>query len=135
MIESMKTAKDLYSLSDVECAYMVYKWEAQNIEYDCYNKAHSPSEIEETEEGTYNKGKGVHNGISAIFETMVNALGVETRYVLGYSKGPGFVPGIVPSQTNYAWNAIKLSSSYYLVDVTWGSGKCNLDQYSNIIVL
>ena len=66
MINSMKNAKSSYSLSETEGAYMVYKWLAQNIEYDCYTYVHEYSKIDRSEDGTYNKGKGVCAGYSKI---------------------------------------------------------------------
>ena len=34
----MKSNKNKYSLNEAECAYFIYKWIAQNIEYNCdYN--------------------------------------------------------------------------------------------------
>ena len=128
MISSMKSAKTQYSLSEAECAYLVYKWIGQNIVYDCYALNHGG--IDFTEDGTYNKGKGVCAGFSSIFETMCDSLGLETEYVVGYSKGAGFNPGVIPKQSDHAWNAVKIGSSYYLVDSTWGSGQCDGDTYN-----
>ena len=128
MISSMKSAKTQYSLSEAECAYLVYKWIGQNIVYDCYALNHGG--IDFTEDGTYNKGKGVCAGFSSIFETMCDSLGLETEYVVGYSKGAGFNPGVIPKQSDHAWNAVKIGSSYYLVDSTWGSGACDGDIYT-----
>ena len=128
MITSMQKAQKTYSLSQVESAYMVYKWEAQNIAYDCYNFNHGGT-IDYSEDGTYNKGVGVCDGYAKLLMTFCNALGVTAERVVGYSKGAGFTPGVVPSRTDHAWNAIKLSSSYYLIDVTWGAGSCDKDTY------
>ena len=128
MCSAMKTAKSSYSLSEAESAYLVYKWLAENVVYDCYGLNHGG--IDFTEQGTYNKGKGVCAGYAAIFETMCDSLGLEAEYVVGYSKGAGFVPGVIPRQSDHAWNSVKIGSSYYLVDPTWGSGSCDGDTYS-----
>ena len=128
MCNSMNAAKTTYSLSEAESAYLVYKWIAQNIAYDCYALNHGG--IDYTESGTYNKGKGVCAGYAQIFKTMCISLGLEAEYVVGYSKGAGFVPGVIPQQSDHAWNAVKIGSSYYLVDVTWGAGTCDGDIYS-----
>ena len=128
MISSMVAAKAQYFLSEAECAYLVYKWLAENIEYDCYALHHGG--IDYTEEGTYNKGKGVCAGYSKIFEKMCDSLLLDSYYVIGYSKGSGFTPGVIPKKTDHAWNSVKIGSSYYLVDSTWGSGTCSGDTYS-----
>ncbi len=64
-----------------------------------------------------------------IYVTLGYALGLETEYVVGYSKGAGFVPGVIPSRSDHAWNSVKIGSSYYLVDTTWGAGSCDGDSY------
>ena len=128
MISSMQAAKTQYSLSEAECAYLVYKWLAQNVAYDCYALNHGG--IDFSEQGTYNKGKGVCNGYALLFESMGDSLGLETNFVAGYSKGAGFIPGQIPKQSDHAWNSVKIGSSYYLVDSTWGSGSCDGDNYS-----
>lgn len=129
MIEAMKKQKDDYNLTDVETAYMLYLWFSRNIEFDCYKKAHFPEQKNTTHEETYNTGKSLSFGISSLFEVMANGLGIEAYDVVGYSKGKAFVPEIVPKEIDHSWNAIKLGSSYYLVDTIWGSGICDDDKY------
>ena len=129
MLTAMQTAKNTYSLSQIESAYLVYKWEFQNFQYDCYNFNRDQSKIDYTEEGTYSKGIGVCDGFSKNYVSMCNAMGVEAYRVVGYSKGAGYTPGVMPSQSDHAWNAIKIGNDYYLLDVTWGIGSCNGDTY------
>ena len=129
MIEAMKTAKKTYSLSEAETAYMVYKWEAENIVYDCYNFNHDRNKIDYSEDGTYNAGKGVCDGYAKIFLAMCTSLGLEAARVVGYSKSGDFYPGYMPSRADHAWNAVKIGGNYYVLDVTWGSGSCNGDSY------
>ena len=126
----MKLAKNKFSLSPVETAYMVYKWEAENIAYDCYTYYHDYKNLDYTEDGAYTKGKGVCNSYSKIFENFGKYLGLEVAFIVGYSKGVGYVQGKIPQSTNHAWNAVKIGTSYYLLDVTWGSGSCNGDKFS-----
>ena len=127
MCTAMVNEKKKYSLTQGESAYLVYKWLSENIDYDCYALNHG--DIDHTELGTYNKGKGVCSGFSMIFETMCLSLGLEVEYIVGYSKGNDFIPGETPKQADHAWNSVKIDSSYYLVDTTWGAGGCNGDNY------
>ena len=127
MCSAMSKAKIKYSLSEAESAYLVYKWLGENIEYDCYALHHGG--VDHSGLGTYNKGKGVCSGYSEIFVTMTKSLGVESVYVSGYSKGSSYTPGVVPTQTDHAWNSVKIGSSYYLVDSTWGTGFCEGDDF------
>ena len=43
----MKLTKNKFELSQVETAYMIYRWEAENIQYDCYNYYKNPKNIQE----------------------------------------------------------------------------------------
>lgn len=127
MCAAMVNEKLKYSLTQGESAYLVYKWLSENIDFDCYALNHG--DIDHSELGTYNKGKGVCSGYSMIFETMCEYLGLETEYVVGYSKGSDFIPGEKLKQADHAWNSVKIDSSYYLVDTTWGAGGCVGDDY------
>lgn len=127
MISRMQNAQKIYSLTEAESAYLVYKWIGSNIVYDCYALNHGG--IDYTEAGTYKKGKGVCAGYSYIYETMSKSLGLEAEYVVGYSKGAGFVPGVIPKKSDHAWNVVKIDSKYYLIDSTWGSGSCDGDNF------
>ena len=129
MVNSMKNAKKSYSLSQVETAFLVYKWISQNINYDCYAYYHGEVPVFSPKE-TYEVGKTVCAGYSHLFEYMGDNLDIETHYVIGYARGASWVDGKIPTSSNHAWNAIKLGSSYYLIDVTWGSGSCDGDVYS-----
>ena len=108
---------------------MVYKWLTKNIEYDCYTYVHEYSKIDRSEDGTYNKGKGVCAGYSKIFRSMCNGLGQESYYISGYTKDH-VVKGKTPSSTNHAWNSVKIDGSFYLIDSTWGAGGCDGDKYN-----
>jgi len=127
MCAAMVNEKQKYSLTQGESAYLVYKWLAENIDFDCYALNHGG--IDHTELGTYNKGKGVCSGYSMLFETMCGSLGLEAEYVVGYSKGNDFIPGELPKMADHAWNSVKIDSSYYLVDSTWGAGGCDGDNF------
>ena len=116
---TMKNYKDKYALNEAECAYLVYKWIAENIEYDCYGVNHNTAN--HLESTTYNTGKGVCAGMSYIFRTFARFLGLEAEYISGYTRGA--------TSSNHAWNSVKIDSVYYLVDSTWGAGSCKGDNY------
>jgi len=129
MVDSMNTAKSSYSLTEGESAFMIYKWDAQNIEYDCYNYNHDRTKIDYSLQGTYNKGVGVCDGYAKIYVEMGTGIGLDAVRVVGYSKGAGYIQGKIPSSTDHAWNAVKIDGSYYLLDVTWGAGSCDGDTF------
>ena len=77
MLTAMQTAKKSYSLTQIESAYLVYKWEYKNFKYDCYNYHRDKSKIDYTEEGTYSKGYGVCDGFAKNYVSLCNAMGFE----------------------------------------------------------
>jgi len=133
MMNRMKSVRTLYSLSDIEAAYMVYKWEYENLQYDCYHYNHNRNLIDFTEDGTYKSGVGVCNGFAYLYVSLCNAMGVEAYRVVGYSKAGDFQPGVTPTSSDHAWNAIVIDGNYYLLDATWGIGSCNGDDYVRIL--
>lgn len=115
MAAAMKTFKSKFDLNEAECAYLVYKWISQNIEYDCfgvnnYTEWHG-------EALTYKEGKGVCSGFSYIFRTLCRFLGLEAEFVAGYTRSSDIS---IPSAPDHAWNSVKIDSTYYLIDSTWG---------------
>ena len=120
MMTRMKSTRTFYSLTDMEAAYMVYKWEYENLQYDCYNYNHDRDAIDFTEDGTYSSGVGVCDGFARLYVSLCGAMGVEAYRVVGYSKAGDFVPGVIPNASDHAWNAIKVDGNYYVLDTTWG---------------
>ena len=131
MMASMQMAKIDFSLSDFEAAYMVYKWEYQNLKYDCYKVNHKLlDDIDYSENGTYTSGIGVCDGFSRLFRRFCHAMNIEAWQVIGYSKDFDYVPGVIYDDNYHGWNAIKIDGNYYLLDVTWGIGSCDGDDYT-----
>ena len=130
MIFEMKNVKEKFLLNQAECAYFVYKWITQNIAFDCGNYINNKIK-DYNEINTYNKGMGLSYEISLLFKRMNEALGLETGVIMGYSKLSSFndVAFSIPSKTDHFWNYVKIDSSYYLIDVSSGSGYCNGDYY------
>ena len=129
MIDEMNTAKKSFSLNEAESAYMIYKWDAKNIVFDCFNYNHDKSQIDTSAHGTYDKGIGICDGYAKIYLKMAIGIGLDAERIDGYSKGAGYTQGRLPSQTNHIWNAVRIDGSYYLLDATWGAGSCDGDTY------
>lgn len=125
MYKELQKAKTKHKLNEAESAYLVYKWIAKNIDYDCYNHFHGGKLVHD-DKSTYSSGVGVCSGFSLLFKNMCKALGLEANYVHGYGKG---LPGQRPEKAKHGWNSVKIYHSYYLVDVTWGAGSCKEDEY------
>ena len=81
MCISMANEKNEVPLSDVEAAFLIYKWITQNIDINCadYNKEESPVAV-------YNSGVGSFVGISALFNTMCSTMNIESVSITGFNK-------------------------------------------------
>ncbi len=70
----------------------------------------------------------VCEGYARLFKTLCEHAGISSEVVTGYAN---CCPGPVKFRTNHSWNAVRIDSSWYLVDVTWGSGY--VDQFGNFV--
>lgn len=60
-------------------------------------------------------------GYSRLFKCLCDLAGIPCEVINGYARGDFNKIG-KNFRTNHSWNAIRLDSSWYLVDVTWSSG-------------
>jgi transglutaminase/protease-like cytokinesis protein 3 len=71
-------------MNKVESAYFIYKWIAQNIEYNWdYN---IEGDILTETFLTYNEGKGGAIGISGIFKRLCELLSADSNIITGLTK-------------------------------------------------
>ena len=123
---AMTNTKFVFSLTDVETAYFIYKWIAENIEYDC-----SPNSEEINESGgiVYKKGKGSSSGISDLFKIMTTYLYVGSGIISGNIKVLEEDKKEMIKIKDYHWNYILINGTYYLIDVSNGAGMCVGDKF------
>ena len=121
-IESLAAYLTEPAKNDKEKARAIYRWIAENIDYDV-NGFFKNTFGDTSAEGVLKSGRSVCGGYSNLFERLANASGLETVTISGYSKGYGYTPGMrFSGPTNHAWNAVKINGNWYLVDSTWGAG-------------
>ena len=116
MCLQMSSFKSSYSLNDAESAYLVYKWIAQNIEYDKDDQKQGNSSTAIAT--VYKTGKGGYIGITELFKTMCDHLKIKADTILGLTKGTSFndmIIKIIPKE--YSWNYILIDKEYYLIAV------------------
>ena len=113
--------KEAYSLNDAESAFLIYKWISNNIKYKCGE----PSLNSESPSTTYNAGKSGSIGISALFKNMCSFLNIESNSISGYTKNlfSNNIEQVIQEVEN-DWNYIIINGTYYLIDVSMGSGFC-----------
>ena len=108
--------------SDHQKALNIYTWIVNNIEYDVKallkvkQKAYSPNQ-------TLKRKKGLCYQYSELFSTLCENAGISSKEVIGYSRGAMYQEGDRFYESDHSWNEIKIDSSWYLVDATWGSGE------------
>jgi transglutaminase/protease-like cytokinesis protein 3 len=60
-------------------------------------------------------------GYARLFKTLCDFAGIHSELVYGYARTETF-KRIQRFRSNHTWNAVRIDSSWYLLDVTWASG-------------
>ena len=97
--------------------------------YDPADTISSKSAIEQTAERVLRRRIAVCDGYAKLFKTLCDYAGIESEVILGYGKC--YLEKDEKFRTNHTWNAVRIDSSWYLLDVTWASGYVS---YSNEFV-
>ncbi|MDD5735131.1 MAG: transglutaminase domain-containing protein [Methanothrix soehngenii] len=117
--------------TDRQKARAIYRWIAENIEYDVKG-LFKGNRVDATAEGALKSRSSVCGGYSLLFEKLANLSGLEAVTISGYSKGYGYSPGMhFTEPANHAWNAVKIEGKWHLIDSTWGAGKVDKDGKNN----
>jgi transglutaminase-like putative cysteine protease len=102
-------------------ARLLYTWIAIHINYD--DEGFNTNHYASTDAASvFQNKKAVCAGYSNLFTSLATLMGIECVSINGYSKGYGSYEGERYTKSNHAWNAIKLNSTWHLIDATWGSG-------------
>ena len=121
MCIAMAKEKNTAPLSDIEAAFLAYKWISQNININCidYNKDESPVAV-------YNSGTGSFVGISALFNIMCSNMNIESVSITGFNKRLDNVEKYnkIFTKVEHYWNYLLINNEYYLVDPTLAAGFC-----------
>jgi hypothetical protein len=126
-------------------ARAIFKWLAENIRYDYkyYNKYHYKGKEPKTYkckdendceakkitreikyiDKALRKKKAVCQGYSMLFKKMCDIAGLKSEMIIGYVRTEHYQVGTA-GILDHAWNAVRIDSAYYLLDVTWAAGGC-----------
>ena len=107
--------------NDIEKAWCLFHWIGHNIEYDVEGYF-SGNLGDNSPEAVWKRRKSVCEGYAGLFKNLSDLLGLECVSISGYAKGYSYKIGQDVSQSNHAWNAIKMQNQWYLIDATWGAG-------------
>lgn len=130
LVQTMPTPRSLVELAsflkkhaadDWEIARGAYVWIARNIRYN--SAALFADAIVVTDaETVFRTRLSVCDGYARLFEAVCKEAGLTAPMIYGYAKGLTDLPPRLQNSVNHAWNAVWLSGSWRLVDVTWGAG-------------
>ena len=113
-------------LEDKEKVYLIYKWVANNIQYD-YDSYIAHNDVSSEPADVLSSKKGVCSGYSGLFTKLLTCLSFPAeniKNIIGHSKGLGFnyEDTISDENTDHEWNAVKINNKWCLIDTTWGAG-------------
>ncbi len=109
-------------------AKFFYYWMALSIEYDYSLKNLVVSDQYEdsyyydqlSPQSVYENRKAVCSGYARLFKYFLNHFNIECEVVSGYSKTQDKLFD-TKVQIDHAWNVLKITGKWHLVDVTWAS--------------
>jgi hypothetical protein len=123
---------------EAEKARAIYSWITSHIAYNtAFFKPYAakyryepdpldtaavwPSGEEMTARKVMRRRTAVCDGYAKLFKVLCDYAGVESTVIRGFGRG-------VNSRkfaTNHTWNAVRIDSTWHLLDVTWASGHLN----------
>ena len=124
--------------TELEKTRAIFSWIAQHVSYntgifnagkkypgvkfvaDPYDTISEKSAVEQTAERVLRRRVAVCDGYAKLFKTLCDYAGIESEVILGYAKC--YLERSDRFRTNHTWNAVRIDSTWYLLDVTWASG-------------
>ena len=109
--------------TDTEKARVIYRWIAENIDYDVYTffsgLYKTPGCPDQGAEAVFSRRNGVCEGYSNLFLKMAEYAGLTASKISGWGRVDYTDEGYTK---DHAWNAVKISGQWQLLDATWGAG-------------
>lgn len=110
---------------------LIHDWIALTIRYDLdsYFKGPIPDQSAYT---VLHRETAVCEGYANLFESLCRHIDIPVRKVPGYARGIGSSPEIAedPSESNHAWNIVKIQDYWYPIDVTWDAGQVSNNRWN-----
>lgn len=131
--DSLKTAEQISTYlasgltTEKEKVRAFYIWISHNIDYDFYkiNTEKKYQTKEELVNDVLEKKEGVCWQYSELFHFFCQQSGIKSYTINGYARmSTGKISGV-----SHSWNAVRIDSSYYNIDVTWASGYQTNNKY------
>ncbi|MFA6469503.1 MAG: transglutaminase domain-containing protein [Bacteroidota bacterium] len=135
-IDSLTEYLVSHATSDLQKLRAIFVWITNNIAYD--TDAYFSGDISSAADykTAFKQRKGVCSGYAGLFSKMSKRARLTVVTISGYAKGYGYETSgnVIPADaltSNHAWNAVRLDSTWYLLDATWGAG--SLDHTNRFI--
>lgn len=126
--------------SDLEKVRSIFTWIAENISYRTKKRIvtrkvnYTPAPVdtgrlksanEMVAEAVLRDGSAVCEGYSRLFKLLCDHAGIRAEIITGYGRSSLGRVAAVKFRSNHYWNAVKIDSAWYLLDITWASGYLN----------
>ena len=99
---------NVYQATDYEKVKAIYDWICYHVTYDYDNLENDDYELKYTAYAALFNRTAVCQGYAVLFYRLALELGVDSRYIRGFSNGG-----------NHGWNIVELDNEYYNLDTTW----------------
>ena len=109
-------------MKEIEKAYIIFLWIANNIEYNIELKGKITNELCEPI-NVYKTGKTVCAGYSSLYKDFADYLKLKVENVTCFCKGADYYPGNEHISVNHEYNVININDIWFPIDSTWGAGK------------
>jgi transglutaminase/protease-like cytokinesis protein 3 len=111
LVTTIKT----HGKNNLECAWLLFCWIGQNIQYETHCNNNSAETVFRTK-------KGVCRGFVSLYHECCSLLGIECSEISGYAKQAFLKRREDLKDSPHAWNSIVLDQHTFLIDTTWGAG-------------
>jgi len=102
-----------------------FRWVAANLEYDCREESGGSSPASSLEDVLKN-GKSTCSGYSGLMNYALKKLGFESVAIRGVAKtAKRDLHWEKLPRPNHSWNAVRVNSTWKLLDATWASGEAS----------
>ena len=140
--------------TELDKARVIFRWITENIQYDfkyynkyrikgvdpptfkCKNEQECEAKRVAYEEKCIEKAvknnKAVCLGYALLYKKMCEIAGLKAEFLAGYVRSEPYQVGTA-GILDHAWNAVRIDSLYYLLDVTWAAGGCAKDEEGNLL--
>lgn len=115
-----------HTTSTREFVRQLYSWMVWNIGYDVTNM-YRPDYYKDTLDAaqkTLRSRIGVCQGYANLYYLVCKEAGIPVQLIGGYTKTYGKI-----DNASHAWVAVRVDSSWYMTDPTWGAGVVNNNKF------